>query len=436
MQTTVTGVLSRAVGRTLLFTTLGLGVLAGCGEPSEDEAVAISLVDRFDEATVTGAPEAVEPPAPIEWDFGEAAGDEASENDDGILGWRALHGIDGLRVRDGRLVGETGETPLLVVKGLEDPDPSDFFHSLEIEMRVSEGTRLGVEFEGATELDEEEEEEIVEAARDREFLGFNRDLSPGDDLQTYRITSADASFNTSVPLRRLRHIVIRPTEAEDATFEIASMRVVSLKEHLATVPSGVGWHGLGDVFRETIVARAPERIAFDLSLPSRPFLDLSIGTFDHGPVTFAVEVDGEEGHEPLLRRTVSRAQEWQTVPVDLKEYADREVTLTLALHSEHPGTIGFWGAPVLRNRGGELPTEKTSSAARNAVVGAEQEPPQGVILIVADTLRRDQFQPFGYERPNAPNLTRLAREGALFRDAIAQGSWTKVSVSSLITSLY
>jgi arylsulfatase A-like enzyme len=33
-------------------------------------------------------------------------------------------------------------------------------------------------------------------------------------------------------------------------------------------------------------------------------------------------------------------------------------------------------------------------------------------------------------------LARLAAEGALFRDAIAQGTWTKVSVSSIITSLY
>jgi arylsulfatase A-like enzyme len=33
-------------------------------------------------------------------------------------------------------------------------------------------------------------------------------------------------------------------------------------------------------------------------------------------------------------------------------------------------------------------------------------------------------------------LSRLAREGALFRDAISQGTWTKVAATSILTSLY
>jgi arylsulfatase A-like enzyme len=400
--------------------------------PPEADPTAIPLVERFDQATVIGTPEAVPPPPRIEWRFGEEIEEAATGEGGPTLGWRALHGIQDLSLRDGRLVGRTGETPLLTVEGPEDPDPGDSFHALEIEMLVSAGTRLGVSFVGEEELDEEQ---TVENARERAFLAFNKDLSPGEELRTYRLDSADASFNTSVPLRALRHIVIRPTEASDASFEIASVRVVSLKEHLASVPSGVGWQGLDDVFRETIVARAPERITFSVSLPSRPFLDLSIGTFDHAPVTFEVELEADGRRQRLKRRTVSRAQEWQALPIDLTEHAGRDVTLTLALDSERPGTAGFWGSPVIRNRGGR-PRLADASPGREAVVGADEDVPQGVILIIADTLRRDQFQPFGYERPNAPNLTRLAREGALFQDAIAQGSWTKVSVSSIITSLY
>jgi arylsulfatase A-like enzyme len=70
------------------------------------------------------------------------------------------------------------------------------------------------------------------------------------------------------------------------------------------------------------------------------------------------------------------------------------------------------------------------------VVGNGAPPPKTVILIIADTLRRDHLQPYGYERENAPVLTRLASEGTLFLDAISQGTWTKVSVSSIVTSLY
>src|SRR5262249_28275921 len=36
----------------------------------------------------------------------------------------------------------------------------------------------------------------------------------------------------------------------------------------------------------------------------------------------------------------------------------------------------------------------------------------------------------------SPFIDRLAREGTLFRDAVSQASWTKVSTPSLLTSLY
>jgi arylsulfatase A-like enzyme len=64
------------------------------------------------------------------------------------------------------------------------------------------------------------------------------------------------------------------------------------------------------------------------------------------------------------------------------------------------------------------------------------EPPRGVIVIVGDTLRRDHLELYEYGRPTAPNLTQMAQEGVLFSDNISQASWTKVSVSSILTSLY
>jgi arylsulfatase A-like enzyme len=59
-----------------------------------------------------------------------------------------------------------------------------------------------------------------------------------------------------------------------------------------------------------------------------------------------------------------------------------------------------------------------------------------VIVIIADTLRRDHLDAWGYERATAPVLRRLAEEGVRFEDAIAQATWTKVSVPSILSSLY
>jgi len=414
-----------------LLTLVGLvSMLAACSSPPETTAIA--LVDAFSETTVEGTVETQELSRRIEWRFDGEAMVAVPEDHPGLMGWEALHGIEDLEIRDGRLVGRAMATPLLVVATPENPDPNDYFHALEIQIRVSDGSRLSVAFESDEELDREA---LVEDIEPDAFLDFSTELLPGDEIQTYTLTSANATFNTSHALSRIRHIVIRPTDAEGADFEIASARLVSLKEHLAAIPSGVGWQGLSDVFRETIVSRSPERLTFELDLPSEPFLDLSIGTVDSGPVTFLVEVDSNGSSSELLKRTITTAGRWYSTPVELGDLAGRRVALSLTLQAERPGTPGFWGSPVIRNRAGQ-PEITPSSPARAAVTGDDPPPPQGVILIIADTLRRDHLQAYGYERATAPFLTALASEGALFRDAISQGTWTKVSVSSIVTSLY
>ena len=55
---------------------------------------------------------------------------------------------------------------------------------------------------------------------------------------------------------------------------------------------------------------------------------------------------------------------------------------------------------------------------------------------MADTLRSDHLDAYGYARETAPVLSRMASGGALFRDNISQASWTKVATPSIHTSLY
>jgi len=394
--------------------------------------VATPLVDRFQDATVENAVPAKEGPPQLEWHLDKDSKGVAVDAGSPTRGWKAVHDIRGLAIRDGSLVGEAGKTPILVAPGLDAPDANDSFHSLELKLRISKGTRLGVSFVSDEKLDEKG---LVRDASQGSFSAFNLDLRPGDDLETYTVTPAQASFNTSYPLPNIRYVALRFIGAEGARFEIASMRLVTLKEHLAAIPSGVGWHGLSDVFRETLVTRSPERLIFPVDLPARPWLDLAIGTVDNGPVTFHIAIDAGGGvRRELRKRTVSTPNRWESMPVDLGPFARRHVRLILDVEAEREGTLGFWGAPVVRNRGGRLKAGHPSPA-RTAVVGPKP-PPRGVILIIADTLRRDHLSPWGYDRKVAPVLSRLAREGAIFKDDVAQGTWTKVSMPSILTSLY
>ena len=217
-----------------------------------------------------------------------------------------------------------------------------------------------------------------------------------------------------------------------ARFEIESIRLIFRKEYLVGIPPGIGWHGLSKVFRETLVARSPETIRMRIEIPARPWLDLAVGTIEDGATTFRVSVGrpgDREGNsvETVFERTVTTPHRWEPARVDLSEFAGREVELALSLTSQRAGRVGFWGSPAVRDSG-RMPSGLKPKAG--------SESPQGVIVIMADTLRRDHLNSYGYERETAPVLAQLASEGALFRDCIAQATWTKVSTSSLMTGLY
>jgi len=69
------------------------------------------------------------------------------------------------------------------------------------------------------------------------------------------------------------------------------------------------------------------------------------------------------------------------------------------------------------------PKSKNSSQAPN------------VILFLVDTLRADSLGAYGNDVVETPAIDRFAREGALFERAFAQSSWTRPSVTSILTGL-
>ncbi len=375
-----------------------LVLFTACGGSAPDPSV-VRLVDQFASVQIENlstAPASIEP---TEWRF---------EDPTAAAAWNAGLGVAGLRARDGRLTGRsTSEFPLIHVErksGLED---SDLLQEVVIRARVSRGSNLAIAFRGSETVD------LAQIA-DRAKLfpwALATPLLPGDELQTYRI-AVSASTVTSVSTADTRHVLLRPTDAEGADFEIESIRLVFRKEHLASIPSGVGWQGLGEIYRESIVSRSPEKLRFGIRVPERALLDLAIGTVEQGPVTFKIEAPDVE-----IARTLTTPNRWEELTIDLSALAGREVTLTLSLEAASDGSLGIWGAPALRARG-------LSKA------------PRGVVLFLMDTLRRDRLEAYGFARETAPYLRRLAEKGVLFEDAIAQGAWTKVSVPSILTSTY
>lgn len=76
------------------------------------------------------------------------------------------------------------------------------------------------------------------------------------------------------------------------------------------------------------------------------------------------------------------------------------------------------------------------AAVATAIACSHRSEHPHVVLIVIDTLRADRLGCYGYPRPTSPNIDRIAKEGTLFSECIAQAPWTLPSMSSMFTGRY
>ena len=413
------------IGSRLLAVSLLLLLLANCGGNSSGP-VAIRLVDQFRPELVTGAPARLNPPEGVAWNFGEREGEGNSQafavpN----LGWKMGHGVAGLRIRDGRLVGRaTNDFPIIYVQQEEPGEGRDSLHSIELRLRVDKGANLGLAGAQAG----QEVQALLKRQQSRDWL-MSSPIVAGDSMQTITLRPQRA-----VVMSGVHTVLLQPTDAAGAQFEIESIQLISQGEHLARVPSGIGWQGLSEIYRETLVSRSPEVVTIDVELPLHPWLDLNVGTVEDGPVRFrltASEPGSDSEGDLLLERTVTVPHRWESVPVDLSGYAGQTIALSFSLDMEQEGAIGFWGSPVIRNRGGTAVADHSPAAQLGS-----GRPPRGVILMMADTLRSGHLDFYGHERETSPELRKLASLGVTFLDNISQATWTKASAPSIMTSLY
>lgn len=415
----------------VVATALLIGVVAAsaCKRAAPEGAATVRLADAFQAKLVEGSVAETASSFPrTEWRFdgavrpagppaggpppAAAPGSSAAPTFPATRGWEPGPGVTGLAVTDGKLVGRsTTNFPIIRIERTAGLDNADQLHAVEIRMRVSAGTNLSLATRPGPTVDLPQEIAIA----GRIPWTAATPVLAGREVQTYTIQPPAPVSGT-----RIRHLLIRPTDVAGAEFAIESVRLVFRREHLAGTKSGVSWQGLRDVFRETLVTRTPEIVRFPVTVPARPMLDLSFGTPEDEPVTFTIAIRKGDKDTTLLSHTVTTAHRWERRTVDLARFAGEPVTLTLSASAAKKGTLAFWGAPALRTR------------ADRAAGG----PPQVVLLVQGDTLRTDHLEAYGYERPTAPTLRRLAEEGVLFKNAITQTSWTKAATPAILASLY
>jgi len=176
--------------------------------------------------------------------------------------------------------------------------------------------------------------------------------------------------------------------------------------------------------RDAMILRAGQVVSWEGIIGSKAALSLGVG-LDYAqirPNALVMQLD------ILDAALIPRQQEilcpiagmWVDRVIDLATYADEEIRLVLTVHSLDPALdeIPVYLAPLL--------------VARPLEGGR----PPNVFFILVDTLRADALGCYGQTYGLTPHLDRLAREGVLFENMIAQSPHTETSVPSILLGVY
>ena len=258
---------------------------------------------------------------------------------------------------------------------------------------------------------------------DRPAIDFDRlhawidvDVVRDGRFHTYRLNAETTFKRTSTPDHIVRKLFLIPSDVEGDDVAIDYIRFVSKRARYSRSPYGKAQETRDGEMRELIYMNTPASLQYTIDLPDGAArFDFGISVLEPDePVRFSAQVVTDEGEESLFAATIERNETWSDYRIDLSRWMGRRIGLRLVTASPG-GNIAFWSNPV--------------------VYGAPEKR-FNVILVVEDSLRADHLAHYGYHRPTSPARDAWAREGLVFRRAIAQATQTRPSVASLMTSLY
>ncbi|MCD6415386.1 MAG: sulfatase [Planctomycetes bacterium] len=146
------------------------------------------------------------------------------------------------------------------------------------------------------------------------------------------------------------------------------------------------------------------------------------------PITFELRASGQQGKEDVLfKTTLARPAEqtatpWRCVRASLDAYQGKPISLRFVV-SMGESASGSAGSP-------------TCYVSDPRLIGENAGGRPNVILLTIETLRRDHTSLYGYSRKTTPFLEELAKEAVVFDESYSQSSWTRASVSTLLTGLH
>jgi len=149
---------------------------------------------------------------------------------------------------------------------------------------------------------------------------------------------------------------------------------------------------------------------------------LAVGT------ELVVQAKSDGDTEVVLARGATTGEQWDHLALDLSAWRGRAVHLRL-----RPEPVSDAADRRCAVRRLELKRGDARPRATFRTRTPKSADPPNVVLYVIDTLRADRLGCYGYARPTSPRIDAFARSAVVFRDAVAQSSWTLPATASLLT---
>ena len=250
-----------------------------------------------------------------------------------------------------------------------------------------------------------------------------------EDYRTVRIHAAEDQRMATYQVRTSglvgwHHRVIdqlRVSLDQQGEIELAAISLLTDRAWLFQRSAGTGKTVIGGHARPCLYAHCPATFEYQVDLPNRAVFSAGLGILDAAPpVRFSLTVLADGRTDTVLATEVRDRRDWLDVTADLGRYLGRSVRIMLAVTAAQGNQVAFWSNPCVR---------QATGTSRNAAR------PPNVLLYLIDAVRADHLDAYGYTRQTAPYIKTFAREGVQFSRCYSQDTWTRPSITSLMTGV-
>jgi arylsulfatase A-like enzyme len=185
---------------------------------------------------------------------------------------------------------------------------------------------------------------------------------------------------------------------------------------------------------KTLAQKFPGSVTFYRILHKHPILYYSVRFESRKEASLESTITVESDFPASLRR-VYRAPLGGNRQIDLSDFADRAVSITLSAESPNKSRLGgvvYWLNPTVEER-----SDQSGSQDLGGVESLiKQSKNDNLMIFLFDAANASHLSCYGYHRKTTPVMDSVASDGVIWNHAFSQAVSTLASTGTLFTGLY